>query len=698
LQLATIQGAWGQATMPANWQQLPPDQFVAAAETLFAGDPTSPLQREVVQHAWLTFLTNEVFVNSADWDTVEKMMELFIARRGLLVSGNTFGEREVAQQQVEADLATLRTRIATRVDNNGQIVTQSSFAELRLLDQTLAASGISKAERAKHFAAWMGANNWRTALSLAEHGTLLGALDADRIDRSNMSVRWTGFLTAPRTDAYTFSQLAHYKQDGVMKVWINEQQILDSTPLPVASPAQARERFKGKPVTLTAGQPAPVRIEFSHNVVPSAMIDNEAYPMAALLWEAGNLQQQVVPGSAFSPPDGVQGTTGLLGEYFGDAAFTQNRRVTSQVDPAVDLIWPGYDDFWRWRQVVPVHKAEWEAVFDASIATLTDSAYLATLTPEELHQMLLTGGRHVLGSARASQRIEFLDALLSQPEKLAGLDPFLIGRIVKHTYMLPGDRHVRLIGTWAERREQPRTELGTRIGWEEGSYETHNLQFYWHIAHFLTHEHFGDIEQLWDEYLVRANGECNLAVAYVTAWAAQESQNSHQFRERIAARLADERLTGNQRATWLFAKAYGEGVMLDGRARPLRGLEYLEEASLVAETPEYQFWALQEMVARHGSHGSADAAKALLDRFAGQFNAPQQQTAIAAWRQKIDELAAVYAQHATDDEAAQRQEQLTAYVAILRERLQSAQQRGDAADAQHHRTLLERAQGQSISN
>ncbi len=140
LQLATLQAAWGQATMPPNWQQLPPDQLVNAAETFFAAEPASALQREVVQHAWQAFLTNEAFVNSGDWHTVEKMMALFIGRRALLVSGNTFAEREAAQQQVEADLAALRTRIARRVDNNGQIVTQSSFAELRLLDQTLAAS------------------------------------------------------------------------------------------------------------------------------------------------------------------------------------------------------------------------------------------------------------------------------------------------------------------------------------------------------------------------------------------------------------------------------------------------------------------------------------------------------------------------------------------------------------------------------
>jgi hypothetical protein len=692
--------AVGQAPLPDGWQDLPADQFAAAAEEALASRPGAAVEGEVLRHAWQAFLTNETFVNTADLSLVDRLVKLLFERQHLLATGGTFAEREASQQQVNQQLATLNTRLAARLAGDGQLVTNASFSELKSLDEAMRVSGVPKAERAEHFVAWMSANDWQ-ALSLADQGVLLGALDADRIDRSNMSIRWTGFVTAPTTGEYTFSQLAHYRQDAVMKVWVNEQPVLDSTPQPNATPDQLRQRFTGKPVTLTANHPASIRIEFSHNAERAVMTDIEAYPVAVLLWKSpadANQEPQIVPASALSPPEGVAGQAALQGEYFRSAGFQPADLVVTRLDGPIDFIWPGLDDFWTWRQVAPVHEAQWNAVYAATIGRLTEPTYIAGLSGAELQEMLLSGGRHVLGAARASQRIQILDNLLAQPEKLAALDAHLVGRIVKHTYMLPGDRHVKLIGTWGSSRPQPRAELGSMFGWEEGTYEWNNLQFYWHIGHFLTGDHFADALQLWEEYITKPGGECNLSVAYVTAWAAREEGKANLYTERIGEALENETLTGDQRLTWLLARSYGEGVMVDGPARPTRGMESLQEAMLVAQTDDYKFWALQEMVARLGSHGSAEEANTMLDQYADRFATAEQQGAIRAWQVKIGELDALYGRHRDDQKVAQQREQQAAYVATLRYRLANAQERGDTADAKRYQQLVDAAHAQAIGN
>ena len=74
-------------------------------------------------------------------------------------------------------------------------------------------------------------------------------------------------------------------------------------------------------------------------------------------------------------------------------------------------------------------------------------------------------------------------------------------------------------------------------------------------------------------------------------------------------RLDDETVTGDVRVTWLIGRAFAEEALVSHLPRLLRGREYLEEATLVAESDDYRYWALSELATRHVALGFDNRAR-----------------------------------------------------------------------------------------
>jgi PA14 domain/Glycosyl hydrolase family 26/CARDB len=98
----------------------------------------------------------------------------------------------------------------------------------------------------------------------------------------SFSVRWTGFVTAPYTGAYTF----YAKTDDGERVWVNNQLLIDhwGNHGAVLDTATA-------PITLTAGRLYPIKVEYWEGTNSAS---------AQLLWSGPNIAQQVVPASVIS--------------------------------------------------------------------------------------------------------------------------------------------------------------------------------------------------------------------------------------------------------------------------------------------------------------------------------------------------------------------------------------------------------------
>jgi len=78
------------------------------------------------------------------------------------------------------------------------------------------------------------ASNWvqRQSLSTLTWQDRVGVLplleSPDGVDKTNMSVRWTGQISAPADGQYTFEQFRTFHTDGKVKLWIDDLLVLDS--------------------------------------------------------------------------------------------------------------------------------------------------------------------------------------------------------------------------------------------------------------------------------------------------------------------------------------------------------------------------------------------------------------------------------------------------------------------------------------
>ena len=93
---------------------------------------------------------------------------------------------------------------------------EQSFVNLQKDVAAAAAGGATAAEQSRRYADWMVANDWRR-LSFGSELRLLAGLERDSANKGgveeSLSVRWTGFLTAPADGNYRLEQLRNYYYD-----------------------------------------------------------------------------------------------------------------------------------------------------------------------------------------------------------------------------------------------------------------------------------------------------------------------------------------------------------------------------------------------------------------------------------------------------------------------------------------------------
>jgi PA14 domain len=545
--------------------------------------------------------------------------------------------------------------------------------DLNLATKALEANGYSAADKAKTYIEWMNSNDWRS-MELHHLYNLYVWVSSDSVDHRHFSARWTGSLTAPATEAYTLKQGRSYGgSDSQLKVVLDGVTILDST-----EAASDESKFSSRPVQLVAGQPVPIVVELVHrvtSVTPVFDFSRDA-PMVVLSWKTAQEAESLVPTTAFRPPAGFAEAEphGLKGEYFGTADFSDLR--ATRLDPALDLIW-------SWPPVAPIHQEESTAVLKTCKRLLLDGEFLARSAAEGNQQVFEYNMWRIAYRLSLSERRELVEILLSRPDVLQFMRFPAIARLMQGIYMLPGNEHIELVGKWALVKPQPRCEAGIFPGYGVGYYQALNTDFYWLTGLFMQGPYWSDAETLCDHYLERADGQCNLAVAYSAAYAARANRSGEQFMAMLDERINDESVQGDQLMTWLVARAFAKQV-LPGALQPMGGFSDLESAYMVAESDENKFWALHEMVARLSSTDRSNEAIALVEERGGGFTSPQQQAAMADWRAKAEALAAVYAERRiVQAEAANAN-----YLAELERRRQQAADRGDSAAANRFGELI----------
>jgi hypothetical protein len=122
----------------------------------------------------------------------------------------------------------------------------------------------------------------------------------------NYSVRWSGKVTAPTSEAYTF----YTRGDDGMRLWINGALVIDKWF------DQGPTEYASAPISLTAGTPADLRLEY---------YEGGGGATAELRWSSASVGKGIIPEANLRPPGAAQ------------APFTvmpANATLTASVVPA----------------------------------------------------------------------------------------------------------------------------------------------------------------------------------------------------------------------------------------------------------------------------------------------------------------------------------------------------------------------------
>ena len=678
------------ATMPAGWQQLDAAGFLAAAQTLYQSQPgpDAATSKAVVAQAWTAFLNNPDFIAGGDWATLRSLLGMFVPRVGELIDTSSDAARKASQATVDGYMSALRTQLQSRITSHPETLNSQSFSDFVNSVNTLMGVHFNERDRARWSAAWMNANDWKS-LSMADQATLYSYLNVELLSRLRVSVRWTGQIAVPADGDYTFEQLRTFYTDGTMKLTINGQVVLNS---PGVGPQEKRwcrhpkvddPAYKSSPVTLTASQPADFRLEYVHDMT-GVQLRGDFYPMgfpvAVLTWQSSIVDRQIIPSSALTPPAGFTdgSRTGLKGEYYGDASFGTLK--ATRLDHGLVFVW---DD----RPMYNAYMRERAAILAENLPKLSSATYLAALDDKDVPGFINGQVYPFVAGMSAAERIDFMHALQQQPRLLKHLDYDHLTQFMWRFYMLPGKEHLALLSAWSQTQRQPRTQAGDFSTWDWNGYTWANCYHPMMLGRLLSKPFFQDAEEIWKSNLPLPNGDCNLTLAYATCYAAKYSDRNTRVREFLDKSLQNEELTGDQRATWLFARAYAEEVSIANLARPGRGMPFLQQALAAAESNGYRFWAMQEIVTRLITVDRCHQAASLIKSMQGQFTDKAQQDLMTSWLKLCETMPAHYAQVRRDAE----NEATMAYIAELQNRIKQAQDSGDAAQAARYGQIVENA-------
>ncbi len=443
---------------------------------------------------------------------------------------------------------------------------------------------------------------------------------ADRVDKRNASVRWTGKLRVPADGSYVFEQVRSGFGGSRAILFLDGKQVLNSRPTEGDTAT-----YRSQPIPLTSGKAIDFRLDFVHD---SPNLGD--FPVAVLTWESEVLDKQIIPASAFQFADGKN--SGLRAEYFADAQWV--RRIADRTDEAVDFIWdkePMENGFSAARRKVA----------KSGFAKMTNDSFLTAIDPVESEIFAREYVPQLLAGLSASERMVLVDALTRHPKLLRGLPLPSLVLSLQSLGLLDDAKLLPLLAAWAGVNPQPRSVPGSYIR-GVGSYVTANVEPYNRIGRVFRQIDSVDFDEILENSCVLPSGECNLSMTYILINAGKSNGRIADVMKAIDAKLSDGQIAGDSKMTWYLAKAYAKEVGLSQMVRPGRGLTELREAFASAESDEYRFWAMQELVARLITLGSKAEVQSLVDSLNNQFPEPEKQELMARWLATNAELADVY--------------------------------------------------------
>jgi hypothetical protein len=565
----------------------------------------------------------------------------------------------------------------------------ASFDELRAQAKSIESAHASSAGVPKLVEEWLNTKDI-DSLDIAEIQWCLAHSLPNRTNVKSFSVVWSGFLTPPRTGAYTFSvsPINVNNQFGADKVRhritasVAGTVVVDAGPTtkeksPRGRGASARSleapadewEWKGTPAELQAGRPVPIRVEMEYECSEPSSADS---PHAIVSWEGPGIERQAITSDVLTPPD--RHGKGLQADFRWQDG-SQASTVT-QASPAIDYAWSTPAD------VAPANPE--------LVAQLTNRLWQLSTAPEYLAECAAGlavhpyfDDNHSVEFLSSAQRREFLQLLVDNKELLSRVEDDKLLRLFRTLRFDAEDQSIDLLGTWM----QLHADVTPKI---TADFFRENRRVYAELAIHLARQQQGAYRLLGDRYLEMPDGRCALPVAYTLTYCERiasrpipdlgaikttQSRSSEWF-DKLDAMLEDAALAGDQRVNWLIAKAQS---VEPRRSTPsganmiqenyLAAESWLSEAHLVADSASVRARVYKEEFARMVALNRAAQMKELLRAVVGTI--PDQDL-----RQWSDAAAAIE-RFSRSQQLADSEFRRTAYIRVMERRRQQAVNRND---------------------
>ena len=187
--------------------------------------------------------------------------------------------------------------------------------------------------------------------------------------------------------------------------------------------------------------------------------------------------------------------------------------------------------------------------------------------------------------------------------------------------------------------------------------------------------------------LVDSEGIVRYNVARVLTWANHEYVSSDAFPRQVDRCLSDPSVTGDRRASWLLARAYGEAAR-SGEYSPLGGRKWMEQAIVACRTERMTLHCLDTLAMALGEALREDEAQAVLASAGKQLRGDSARTSLAEIGERVARRAASVRQQRDQEHARMRDEASQSHTAELTRRLATARARGDIARVRRLERML----------
>ena len=583
--------------LPVGWEQFGLPEFVNLSKT--AIDNASESDKVLLaKHAWSQFLADPTTIASGDWSSLLSLVDLYSDQQAAL-----------DPTKVNAQVASFRAAMAERLES--QETSGVAFSELVETDRVLAAAGISRAKLAVKAVEWMEEADWKS-LDVSDGIALANMVNDEIVPVEAFSVQWRGMLTPLASGEYVFRQVRHHRIDGTVVLIVNGQTILDSTSADRA--LHDTDDFASKAIELIVGQPVTIEVRYVYDKshFPSDSSDPWLlYPMLLFKWDGPGFEDQVVPTDVFQLPADYEGSveSGLVCNYYADTGFSQ--LLATRVVESPQLIASQHD--------VLSTKADYQQrIVSYCCESLVAGGELSNSS--SVDEFVRQDLSDLLRYCSYEQRVQIVNAMTTE-KVMSQLSPDAVRAFVPHAQMISSQQLEDAYILWFNTVEPAPARVSWYPSWQGWAFAGQTYDQYGWAGSFLRYDKWLIAESLIKNGLENEDGSCNLLAVYTLTYPALMESKLDLLKEQIEARVDNEELSGDCRATWHIARAFVREYSGGGIPRPALGLADLEEASLLAESSDLQFRIAQERIARMGTLGMMEPLKELAEQSIKRFPA-----------------------------------------------------------------------------